>query len=202
MAQSLKDEVLGETMEAVASNAHHVATGVLLALLARSMVQGDLTVGDLSLFVFYLGNTQSFSREIGKLLTGYRRAGVSTGRLLELMPGAPPEALVKPTSGYLFGGLPEVAVPERSAEDRLEELEVKGLTYVSPDRDAGVRGVSFRLERGELVVVAGRIGSGKTTLLRTLDGWLPLQSGSVRLNGSDVGDADRFLTPPRCAYLP
>ena len=67
---SLKDEVLGQTVEAFASNAHHVATGVLLALLARSMVQGDLTVGDLSLFVFYLANTQSFSREIGKLLTG------------------------------------------------------------------------------------------------------------------------------------
>ncbi len=199
---SLKDEVLGETMEAVASNAHHVATGLLLALLARSMVQGDLTVGDLSLFVFYLGNTQSFSREIGKLLTGYRRAGVSTGRLLELMPGAPPETLVEPNDGYLFGRLPEVTAPERSAEDRLEELEVEGLTYVSPGRDAGVRDVSFRLRRGELVVVAGRVGSGKTTLLRTLVGWLPSQGGTVHWNGSDVGVQDGVLTPPRCAYLP
>ena len=199
---SLKDEVLGATVEALASNAHHVATGVLLALLARAMVQGELTVGDLSLFVFYLANTQSFSREIGKLLTGYRRAGVSTGRLLELMPGAPPEALVEPDDGYLFGRLPEVTAPERSAEDRLEELEVEGLTYVSPGRDAGVRGVSFRLRRGELVVVAGRVGSGKTTLLRTLVGWLPSQGGTVRWNGSDVGVQDGVLTPPRCAYLP
>ena len=199
---SLKDEVLGATVEALASNAHHVATGILLALLARAMVQGELTVGDLSLFVFYLANTQALSREIGKLLTGYRRAGVSTGRLLELMPGAPPEALVEPDDGYLFGRLPEVTAPERSAEDRLEELEVEGLTYVSPDRDAGVRDVSFRLRRGELVVVAGRVGSGKTTLLRTLVGWLPSQGGTVRWNGSAVGVQDGVLTPPRCAYLP
>ena len=199
---SLKDEVLGQTMEAFASNAHHVATGVLLALLARSMVQGDLTVGDLSLFVFYLANTQSFSREIGKLLTGYRRAGVSTGRLLELMPGAPPETLVEPNDAYLSGSLPEAAVPVRSAEDRLEVLEVEGLTHVSPGTGAGVHGVSFRLERGDFVVVAGRVGSGKTTLLRTLVGWLPSQSGSVRWNGTDVGREGGFLTPPRCAYLP
>ena len=99
------------------------------------------------------------------------------------MPGAPPETLVEPNDGYLFGRLPEVAAPERSAEDRLEELEVEGLTYVSPDRDAGVRDVSFRLRRGELVVVAGRVGSGKTTLLRTLVGWLPSQGGTVRWNG-------------------
>ena len=201
---SLKDEVLGATMEALASNAHHVATGLLLALLARSMVQGELTVGDLSLFVFYLANTQSFSREIGKLLTGYRRAGVSTGRLLELMPGAPPETLVEPGDGYLFGSLPEAAVPERSAEDRLEVLEVEGLTqtHVSSGTGAGVHGVSFRLERSDFVVVAGRVGSGKTTLLRTLVGWLPSQSGSVRWNGSDVGREGGCLTPPRCAYLP
>ena len=199
---SLKDEVLEATMEAVASNTHHVATGVLLALLARSMVQGDLTVGDLSLFVFYLGNTNWLSREIGKLLTGYKRIGVSTGRLLDLMPGAPAEALVEPTSGYLFGRLPEMSAPEKSIEDRLRTLEVEGLTYVSPERGAGVRDVSFTMRRGELVVVAGRVGSGKTTLLRTLVGWLPAQSGGVRWNGSEVGDAQRFMTAPRCAYLP
>ena len=199
---SLKDEVLGATVEALASNAHHVATGVLLALLARAMVQQELTVGDLSLFVFYLANTQALSREIGQLLTGYRRTGVSTGRLLELMPGAPPETLVEPTPSYLFGRLPEVAAPERAAEDRLRALEVNGLTCIFPGSGGGVRDVSFRLERGELVVVAGRVGSGKTTLLRTLVGWLPSQAGTVRWNGSAVGVQGGVLTPPRSAYLP
>ena len=127
---------------------------------------------------------------------------MSTGRLLELMPGAPPETLVEPNDAYLSGSLPEVAVPVRSAEDRLEVLEVEGLTHVSPGTGAGVHRVSFRLERGDFVVVAGRVGSGKTTLLRTLVGWLPSQSGSVRWNGTDVGREGGFLTPPRCAYLP
>ena len=199
---SLKDEVLGQAMAAFSSNAHHVATGLLLALLARSMVQGEMTVGDLSLFVFYLGNSGDFSREIGKLLTDYRRIGVSTGRLLELMPGSSPEALVEPTPSHLFGPLPDVPAPERRAGDRLRTLEVDGLTYVSPERDAGVRDVSFTMRRGDLVVVAGRVGSGKTTLLRALVGWLPPQSGKLRWNGSEVGDAQRFLAPPHCAYLP
>ena len=108
---SLKDEVLGQAMEAFSSNAHHIATGALLALLARSMAQGELTVGDLSLFVFYLGNTRSLSRDVGKLLTGYRRVGVSTGRLRELMPGAVRSAVLEHDVDALEDGLDTVVGP-------------------------------------------------------------------------------------------
>ena len=80
-------------------------------------------------------------------------------------------------------------------------LAVEGLTYVYPEVGAGVHDVSFRLERGEFTVVTGRVGAGKTTLLRTLVGWLPAQRGRVSWNGSQIGDADRVLVPPRCAYL-
>ena len=198
---SLRDEVLGEMMSSLSSNAHYVGTGILLALLARAMSEGALTVGDLSLLVFYLTRVQALSREIGKLLTGYRRVGVSVDRLLELMPGSTAEALVEPTPSYLLGRVPEVAVPAKAPEDRLEVLDVEGLSYVYPETSDGVRDVSFRLERGEFTVVTGRVGAGKTTLLRTLVGWLPAQRGRVSWNGSQIGGADRVLVPPRCAYL-
>ena len=198
---SLRDEVLGETLNTLSSNAHYVGTGILLALLARAMSEGALTVGDLSLLVFYLTQVQGFGRALGGLLTGYRRVGVSVDRLLELMPGSTPEALVEPTPSYLWGRLPEIALPARVAEDRLDVLAVEGLTYVYPEVGAGVHDVSFRMERGEFTVVTGRVGAGKTTLLRTLVGWLPAQRGRVSWNGSQIGDADRVLVPPRCAYL-
>ena len=198
---SLKDEVFTEVLRAVSSNIHNIATGLVLALLARSMSQGDLTVGDLSLFVFYLAQTQGFASVIGDFVAGYRQVGVSVSRLLGLMPGSAPGKLVEPTPSYLMGTLPEVEVPERRAEDRLEVLDVEGLTYVHAGSGEGVREVSFSLRRGDLVVVTGAVGSGKTTLLRALVGWLPPQSGTVRWNGSDVEDGERVLSPPRCAYL-
>ena len=198
---SLRDEVLGNMMHAFSSNAHYVGTGILLALLARSMSQGSLTVGDLSLFVFYLAQTQAFSAEIGKLLTGYKRVEVSANRLLELMPGSSLEALIEPTPGYLLGHLPEVPFVAKTDADRFELLEVEGLSYVYREGGDGVHDVSFTLGRGDFTVVTGRVGSGKTTLLRALIGWLPPQSGKVSWNGSEIGHADRVLVPPRCAYL-
>ena len=192
---------LAKTLNAISTTVHNVATGLALVLLARSMSQGALPVGDLSLFVFYLEMTQMFGGQIGDLLTTYRRVGVSINRLLDLMPGAAGKALVEPTPGYLFGRLPEMPVPESVAEHRLEVLDVQGLTYTYPDSDAGIRDVSFSLRRGEFTVATGRIGSGKTTLLQTLIGWLPPQSGTVRWNGVAIDQPDDFLVPPLCGYM-
>ena len=94
---SLKDEVFTQVLRAVSSNIHNIATGLVLALLARSMSQGGLTVGDLSLFVFYLAQTQGFASVTGDFMAGYRQVGVSVSRLLDLMRGSAPEKLVEPT---------------------------------------------------------------------------------------------------------
>jgi len=65
-----------------------------------------------------------------------------------------------------------------------------------------LRDVGFAIERGEFVVVTGRIGSGKTTLLRTLLGLLTPDEGTIRWNGRPVNDLAEFFVPPRCAYTP
>lgn len=46
-----------------------------------------------------------------------------------------------------------------------------------------LRGVTVRLERGEIVGVIGRNGAGKSTLMQTLIGLLSARRGTVMLNG-------------------
>ncbi len=46
-----------------------------------------------------------------------------------------------------------------------------------------LRGVSLRIERGEVVVILGPNGMGKTTLLGVMAGVLPLARGSVSIDG-------------------
>lgn len=50
-----------------------------------------------------------------------------------------------------------------------------------------LHGVSFKMTQGAFTGILGRNGMGKTTLLRTLMGELPLNAGSVVLDGCELG---------------
>jgi branched-chain amino acid transport system ATP-binding protein len=49
-----------------------------------------------------------------------------------------------------------------------------------------LRGVSLRVEAGQVVSIIGPNGAGKSTVFRTLFGLLPVRRGSVRFDGDDV----------------
>jgi len=64
-------------------------------------------------------------------------------------------------------------------------LEARGIdTFYGPSHI--LRGVNFRVGRGETVSLLGRNGMGKTTLLRTLMGLLTPKRGAILMNGRDV----------------
>lgn len=73
-------------------------------------------------------------------------------------------------------------------------LEVRALT--GPAGAPVIHDVSFRVERGETLVIIGPIQSGKSTLVRHLLGLEVAASGTVR-----VGDAAVDLAMPRPAAL-
>ena len=62
-----------------------------------------------------------------------------------------------------------------------------------------LKGVSFAVERGEVVVVLGPSGSGKSTLLRCINLLEDWQAGDIRIDGETVGyriDGARRLAWP------
>jgi cell division transport system ATP-binding protein len=55
-----------------------------------------------------------------------------------------------------------------------------------PDGHEALRGVSFDVAAGELVMLTGHSGAGKSTLLKLIAGIERPSSGSVRLNGQEI----------------
>ena len=76
-------------------------------------------------------------------------------------------------------------------------IEVHEL-YKSFGSNRVLDGVSFRIEKGESVVIIGRSGGGKSVLLKLLIGLITPDQGSVRIAGEDLGKMDeRQLMPVR-----
>jgi ATP-binding cassette, subfamily B, bacterial len=197
---AIRDRLLDQILQSISRNMSNIGTGAVLLLASRGMSAGTFTVGDFALFVFYLGWVGEFTALFGSMLAKYRQASVSFARMVELLQGTPALALVahRPVFQPTLSRGPRAG----SQLNVLDALDVEGLSYVYPSSGRGVRDVSLRVERGERVIVTGRIGSGKTTLLRALLGLVPTQAGTVRWNGQVIGDPAAFLVPPRCAYTP
>jgi oligopeptide/dipeptide ABC transporter ATP-binding protein len=61
-----------------------------------------------------------------------------------------------------------------------------------------VDGVSFSLNRGEMMALVGESGCGKTSTVQTILGMVRHTSGSIRLNGTDIaGLSERRMRPMR-----
>ena len=80
----------------------------------------------------------------------------------------------------IVGRAIEEIAPNDDAERGPVILEAQGLS-------AGPIGpVDLKLHAGEVVGVAGLVGSGRSSLLKSLFGVLPIESGTVRLDGREL----------------
>lgn len=199
---TLVDNLFTQMLRSVSVNVGHVATGVILILVAEKMKSGEFTVGDIALFTTYVGEVARSGSLIGTIMAQHKRAGVSLGRMQRTLEGASEGVLTEHHPVYVGQERPPVIAAEKRDEDRLEALEARGLSFSHDDGDAGIRDVDITVKRGSFTVVTGRIGSGKTTLLQTLLGALPSDAGEVLWNGAPIADPKSFLIPPRCAYTP
>ncbi len=64
-----------------------------------------------------------------------------------------------------------------------------------------LKGVSFEIQKGEIVGFLGRNGAGKTTLIRILTSYLPSTSGSIMIAGQDVAKHSMSIRQ-KIGYLP
>ena len=78
-------------------------------------------------------------------------------------------------------------------------LALQNVSAHAPDGTRLLDDVSFRVDRGSLIAVAGPTGAGKTSLARALTGSLRVDAGTVTLHGRALGDE---LAHGRVAYVP
>ena len=207
-------------LEALNSSMVSFSIGIMLLLAGQAIAAGTFTVGDFALFVSYLWFTTHVPSELGIFYGDYKTQEVSIDRMLELIEPEPVEALVELHPVYIRGSIPLPPFISKEESDRLEILEVRGLTYrhggevngeaFEPNGETGakeslprgIEDISFSLRRGDFVVVTGKVGSGKSTLVRLLTGMLPREFRRDSVEWQNYPEPGRLLPPAAlCHHL-
>jgi len=77
-------------------------------------------------------------------------------------------------------------------------LEIKNLSIFYGQTEA-VKNVSFNINKGDFVGIAGPNGGGKTTLVKAFLNLLPIKSGQIRIFDKDINNFNNW---EKIGYLP
>ncbi|MGN9843990.1 ABC transporter ATP-binding protein [Nonomuraea sp. H19] len=151
--------------------------GLVWAVLAAW--RGDLTVGDISLFVAAIAGVQT---ALGAVIGGIARGhhGLLLFSHYRAVVNAPADLPVPPS--------PAPVGPLR------ESIELRDVWFrYSADHPWALRGVNLRIPYGQAVALVGRNGAGKSTLVKLLCRFYDPTRGSILWDGVDI----RSMAPER-----
>ena len=163
---------------------------VILWVGAQDVLAGRMTAGTLGQFVLYAVFAAGALGEMSQVWGEISQAAGAAERLLEIL-------AVKPT---IQAPPRPVALPEPARG----EVAFERVDFNYPTRpDAPVLdGVSFHVRPGEKVAIVGPSGAGKSTIFHLLLRFYDPSSGSVRLDGVNIAEADPAAIRRRIALVP
>ncbi len=155
---------------------------------ANAVVAGDMTAGTLLQFVILSVMAASSVGMLGETWGDVQKASGAMQRISELLASRPN---IAPPA------LPVVLPPARG------ELSFEDVTFAYPGRPdlPALRGLTLNVKSGETVALVGPSGAGKSTVFRLLLRFYDPQSGTIRLDGVDLKQADPTAVRNRMALV-
>ncbi|MEY4201777.1 MAG: hypothetical protein RLZZ265_3517 [Verrucomicrobiota bacterium] len=148
------------------------AAGILW-LGANQVIRGEATVGELLIFLTYLGQFYEPLNQLSHVGATVANASVGAQRVFEIL-DTPEE--VK--------DVPDAQPVVRSA--LRGELAFNAVTFRYADDREILRGISFTLAPGQSAALIGPSGVGKTTLLNLVPRFFDPTGGTILLDGVDL----------------
>lgn len=167
----LKAKRLAARLSASVESLLGVATAGALLLGSMRVVSGDLTPGELLVFLSYVRSLLKPVRSAAKHAERIAKGTACGERILTILDE---EQQVRSLPG---------AVP---APERPEELVFENVGYSYDGRSPALEGLSARFRRGELTALVGRNGAGKTTLASLGARLFDPDRGEIRLDGTPL----------------
>jgi len=153
---------------------------------ASLVAEGAMSVGELVSFVLYTTFIGGSIAGLGDIYSNVQKAIGSSERVLEILDEA---------------GESETGTVSDEFEGRIEFNEV-GFTYPTRSEVEILKQVSFQIEPGEKVALAGHSGAGKSTIIQLLLRFYEVGQGQILVDGRDVQDWDLKALRSKIGIVP
>jgi ABC-type multidrug transport system fused ATPase/permease subunit len=137
------------------------------------VINGTMSVGELTAFILYLGLLMMPIRQLGMMVNLYSRTVSAGQRILEILDT---ESQVVEKTGAIDIGRVKGQVAFENVSFSYDRI--------SP----ALKNVSFEVQPGQLVAMLGGSGSGKSTVANLLARFYDVSEGRICLDGNDIRD--------------
>ena len=151
----------------------YAGVGVFGALVA---IKGGISVGRLSCFLSYANQYTKPFNEISGMVTELQNAFVCAGRIFELIDEEPQ--------------VPDAA-DARVLEDAQGNVDLKDVYFQYVPEKKLIQNFNLKVTPGQRVAIVGPTGCGKTTVINLLMRFYDVNSGSIKVDGTDIRDITR-----------
>lgn len=151
----------------------YAGVGVFGALVA---IKGGISVGRLSCFLSYANQYTKPFNEISGVVTELQNAFVCAGRIFELIDEEPQ--------------VPDAA-DARVLEDAQGNVDLKNVYFQYVPEKKLIQNFNLQVKPGQRVAIVGPTGCGKTTVINLLMRFYDVNSGSIKVDGTDIRDITR-----------
>ena len=139
----------------------------------RQVVEGNLTLGELSQFIFYLTIMAMPVRRLG-FMTNILSRTVSGGqRILEILDT---ESVVREKADAV------------ELNDTKAAVSFDDVSFSYDSTAPVLKNVSFTVQPGQLVALVGGLGSGKSTIAHLIPRFYDVSGGRISIDGVDIRD--------------
>ena len=153
---------------------HTISETVILFIVGKRVILGEMTFGDYTLFQNYSGQMKNTFNQIKNSYEEYRKMFEGWTHFFEI-----------------YDYVPKIVSRKNIVPDKFEgEIEFNNVTFAYPLKPEVnvLKNLSTKIEKGKVVAIVGHSGSGKTTISNLIQRFYDPNEGSITIDGIDLRD--------------